>query len=514
MTYVDSILEEVELMTPKTGFNVCIFDDFGDVGEKLTVIGHFDSREEADDLVAEYDDDITLYIYGSEKAEEKQLDISQQKPHNIPAYIKKAEDDYDKGIHSDNEEYEKLNYGKEEGTTDGAIKGWATRRAGGASPELKDDSEMQGDFTIGNDDQGRSTAMSKGSGYDDWKAKQDDKPQISKEEKEKKRKEWWAKRDAERAGRQQKDEIASTVKPEELRPSGANYRIEASRAMLQDRIESETKFIDEYIKSQKLNEGDEKIQKLRGAVDRVKEKLSNIEKDDDPDLPKIPMGPNTHTSKLAGYIHGFKTKIKVQTAVTSEPATKLLNDRLKSVWNNMPDEHRNLVKKLNIKKSRAGYGRGGKAGSFNRHTGELIINVSTSRSANVVSTMYHEIGHAKWYNMKDNNPEKVEKFISTIKGIGGAPTTYSESYRNYMSTNKRSEDTYRRKMRLRGFPIGKDIEEILDSNRARAKDLYQNESHSELNSYAMGTLPKDRIIVGKETLSKMLGAYKEMYDLE
>lgn len=110
MTYVDSILEEVELMTPKTGFNVCIFDDFGDVGEKLTVIGHFDSREEADDLVAEYDDDVTLYIYGSEKSEEKQLDVSQQKPHNIPAYIKKAKRDYEKGIHSDNDEYEDLNY--------------------------------------------------------------------------------------------------------------------------------------------------------------------------------------------------------------------------------------------------------------------------------------------------------------------------------------------------------------------------------------------------------------------
>jgi tRNA nucleotidyltransferase (CCA-adding enzyme) len=109
MTYVDSIFEEVERMTPKTGYNVCMFDDFGDVGEKLTLIGHFKSKEEADDLVAEYDDDITLYIYGEDVAEEKQLDLSQRKGHNIDRYIDKAEREYLKGENPDNDEFEKLN---------------------------------------------------------------------------------------------------------------------------------------------------------------------------------------------------------------------------------------------------------------------------------------------------------------------------------------------------------------------------------------------------------------------
>lgn len=68
MTYVDEILKEVAKVTPESGYNVCIFDDFEDVGDKLTVVGNFVTYEEAQNFVDEnYDeDDITIYIYGSE----------------------------------------------------------------------------------------------------------------------------------------------------------------------------------------------------------------------------------------------------------------------------------------------------------------------------------------------------------------------------------------------------------------------------------------------------------------
>ncbi len=312
-------------------------------------------------------------------------------------------------------------------------------------------------------------------------------------------------------------DIPSTNKPIEDRPSGKNYRIEAMRALLTDRIASEDKFIDFYIKQSGIDEGSEKAKGLRKAVDGLRDKLANVEKNDNPNLPHIPMGKNTHVKSTKGFIHGGSmsdTVIKIQSGMEGEPAFNLLNDQLKSAWNNLPDEHRNLVKTLHVKRSRAGYGRGGKAGSFNGDKGDLIINISTSKSADVVSTLYHEIGHAKWHKAKIDNPEGVEKFIEGMKALGTAPTKYSESYRNFERVNHRSENDYRRNMKRGGFPINEKNESTLQKNAKRAKTLYYNESHSELNSYAMGTLPKDRIIVTDSMMTKCLNVYKEMYGLE
>jgi len=46
-SYLDICLKEREVMTPKTGFNVCEFDDFAPFGEKLTLYGHYDTYQEA-----------------------------------------------------------------------------------------------------------------------------------------------------------------------------------------------------------------------------------------------------------------------------------------------------------------------------------------------------------------------------------------------------------------------------------------------------------------------------------
>lgn len=109
LTYIDEILAEVARATPKYGFNVCMMDDDEEVGEKISILGHFDTMAEAQS----FSDDIegTVYIYaGSEEAEEG---MSVAKNHIIPDYIKKAEDDYNKGKNSDNDDYEKINYGGE-----------------------------------------------------------------------------------------------------------------------------------------------------------------------------------------------------------------------------------------------------------------------------------------------------------------------------------------------------------------------------------------------------------------
>ena len=57
MTYISDALDEVKRATPEKGVNVCIFDDFEDVGEKLTVIEHFDTVEEAQKFIDEYEDE-------------------------------------------------------------------------------------------------------------------------------------------------------------------------------------------------------------------------------------------------------------------------------------------------------------------------------------------------------------------------------------------------------------------------------------------------------------------------
>ena len=67
MSYIEDILNEVESKTPKFGFNVCLFDEYGD--EKLIILEHFDKREEAEEYADEFEGE-TIYIYGNDNAEE------------------------------------------------------------------------------------------------------------------------------------------------------------------------------------------------------------------------------------------------------------------------------------------------------------------------------------------------------------------------------------------------------------------------------------------------------------
>jgi len=63
MGYIDVVAKERESMTPKEGFNVCTFDDFGRPGEMLTLIAHTDTKEEAEKIKARLEGE-TVYIYG------------------------------------------------------------------------------------------------------------------------------------------------------------------------------------------------------------------------------------------------------------------------------------------------------------------------------------------------------------------------------------------------------------------------------------------------------------------
>ena len=65
-TYFDYIIEEIEEVTPEEGYVICEFDDFGKMGEKLTILEYVNTEEEAKKIV-ESNSDKELVYYGKEK---------------------------------------------------------------------------------------------------------------------------------------------------------------------------------------------------------------------------------------------------------------------------------------------------------------------------------------------------------------------------------------------------------------------------------------------------------------
>lgn len=57
---INVILDEIKKFTPETGFNLCSIDNFELAGEQLALIGHFDTREEAEKEQSKYDKDKTV----------------------------------------------------------------------------------------------------------------------------------------------------------------------------------------------------------------------------------------------------------------------------------------------------------------------------------------------------------------------------------------------------------------------------------------------------------------------
>ncbi len=291
------------------------------------------------------------------------------------------------------------------------------------------------------------------------------------------------------------------------RPEGDNYRDKVRRLALAKRIEVETEFLDKY----KDNIDEKSMKKYRADIDKLREDLDNVGKTElDKKLPNIPMGKNTHKTNVEGFVYG-KTKINIQKGVLDgDDSIQMLRQRLETVWNALPDSDRDIIKTFNVKKSLKRK-RGGttRNGSWNPNTKSLNMNL---KNGGVEKTFFHELGHAKWYDMKDKKPEAVKKFIETFKTIGTSPTEYSESYRRHaVKTERYYMDKQRRIERHRS--LTPEEREIIRISNERAKDLYENESHAELNAYVMGFLPNNKITADEASMNKLLDAYKEMWDL-
>jgi hypothetical protein len=65
-SYIEVVMEEKKRMTPKTGFNVVAFDEYGRPGEMLELIAHADTIEEAEQIKQSLKGE-TVYIYSVEK---------------------------------------------------------------------------------------------------------------------------------------------------------------------------------------------------------------------------------------------------------------------------------------------------------------------------------------------------------------------------------------------------------------------------------------------------------------
>ncbi len=65
-SYIELIIKEQLSVTPKKGFNVCTYDDLANVGDKLTVVKHTRTLQEAQEIAKNLDGE-KVYIYGEEE---------------------------------------------------------------------------------------------------------------------------------------------------------------------------------------------------------------------------------------------------------------------------------------------------------------------------------------------------------------------------------------------------------------------------------------------------------------
>jgi len=143
MTYIDDILEEVRRVTPKYGYNVCLFDDYEPVGEKLELLEHFDTLDKAEEFAQEVDGEVYIYA-GTNESEEADIGY---KNHYIDKYLQIAEDDYDKGKTSDNDQYEKTNYGGESYGIQNMLDDIVSKSLGKEDKE-KIEEQLKSDFSL------------------------------------------------------------------------------------------------------------------------------------------------------------------------------------------------------------------------------------------------------------------------------------------------------------------------------------------------------------------------------
>ena len=66
-SYVELVIKEQLRATPKKGFNVCVYDDYAKLGERISVVRHTKTLGEAQELAKKLDGK-KVYIYGEDES--------------------------------------------------------------------------------------------------------------------------------------------------------------------------------------------------------------------------------------------------------------------------------------------------------------------------------------------------------------------------------------------------------------------------------------------------------------
>jgi hypothetical protein len=329
---------------------------------------------------------------------------------------------------------------------------------------------------------------------------------------------------------------------------GLNSRTEQKQNVIEQQIDYLQKSMkpesQTYRAFQKVTDEDRSIRytnkSLQEDINKLKEELSSS---DTTGLPHLPLKQNTHKvetipkGKNGESLEGFKkgnTTIDVNIPLkregddfgySKEKADRQLNT-LRLMWNSLGDEERDIVKSFNIERtpkliiedkdgamvykniddvSTSGYWRPSK--------NQLNMRVDYDfNDDQLKGTFTHELGHAIWHSIKENNPERIEQWKTDCKKI--PPTTkYGKYNKKNWTGMKKLFDKYE-KEGWKEFP-----EEEREGKKANAiknvafyEDRYYNELHSEVHMYMMGNNKYKRGTITKG-IEKFLQPYKQLHGL-
>ena len=196
---------------------------------------------------------------------------------------------------------------------------------------------------------------------------------------------------------------------------------------------------------------------------------------------------------------------------------------IKDVWNELPDEDRNLIDVLKFRFSNTDLKNMGSHHDrieingriFTPEYIEIQLSNSLSTGTSAINTLVHEVGHAKFTKIERQDPEKVKEFNRKMREVGYI-TPYQKIYQN------KAKETEYDNIKQRASREYKELNDIQRKNaeihmaRKLEQDelIFGNEAHSEF--YAMLHAPTLNYghRISQEYMEKVAQAYKELHDIE
>jgi len=344
------------------------------------------------------------------------------------------------------------------------------------------------------------------------------------------------------------DEQVEEKEQKEEKQEQTNQRIVNQKAYLNEVIETQEHWQNAYTKKDLDNDSTLQFmnKKIQKDYDQNKKDLVNVQKDIDNEsknMPVIPMGENTHQAKFND--HGFndansKGK-KIATVILTPKMKKIIDsesflgtsaslqlDSIRSAWNALPDDQRELVSDLSINYNSTKSGRY-TAGSVDRAgVLSMVINPYNVNLKSGFNVLHHEIGHKQYAKLMTDSPDKTMKFNETVRDaqMSGSLNRYVDSYRTSMSSGQGK----RMKMKLRKLEsnwktaspaerkrhqVWHDKEhDVLTRNVKLLETIYEDETHSALSQLVTGTNTSDvNPSVDSKNMKKLFNAYKDLHGL-